>query len=90
MKERGHQTKKESFMFPDLNHLVPELKDANPRFRALFTRHQNLDREITQMEFIDGRGPCDKDKVAALKKEKLKIKDELYQLLRGAAREPLN
>lgn len=75
-------------MFPDLNHLIPELKDANPRFRALFTRHQNLDREITDLEYIDGRGPCDKDKVAAMKREKLKIKDELYQIMRHGARQP--
>ena len=73
-------------MFPEFRHLINELRDANPRFRALFTRHHHLDTEISQLEHKDGSGYC--DKVAAMKREKLKVKDEMYRLLRSAAAEP--
>ncbi|WP_058910102.1 DUF465 domain-containing protein [Entomohabitans teleogrylli] len=72
-------------MFPEFRHLITELKDANPRFRSLFDKHQHLDSEISRLEHADGSGYC--DKVAAMKRDKLRIKDELYRLLKHAAQE---
>ncbi|MEA1065009.1 YdcH family protein [Apirhabdus apintestini] len=67
-------------MFPEYRELIGKLKESHPRFRALFDKHNRLDHDIARLEQSDGRGYD--EHVAAMKKEKLKIKDELYRLLK--------
>ncbi|OAT35035.1 DUF465 domain-containing protein [Proteus myxofaciens] len=66
-------------MFSDQQTLVSQLKDSNPRFQALFDKHQQLDHEIAQLEGPNGAGY--NDKVIKLKKEKLHLKDEMQKIM---------
>ncbi|MBK4716230.1 DUF465 domain-containing protein [Enterobacteriaceae bacterium YMB-R22] len=69
-------------MFPEYRQLITVLKESNPRFRSLFEKHNQLDHDIAQLEHPDGRGYC--DKVATMKKEKLKLKETLWEMLKEA------
>lgn len=71
-------------MFPEYRELITELKSANPRFLSLYDKHNKLDDEILRREGPQGTGYC--EKVMQLKKEKLRLKDELYQMLKHACR----
>lgn len=66
-------------MFSDQQALVSQLKDSNPRFQALFDKHQRLDHEIAQLEGPNGAGY--NDQVIKLKKEKLHLKDEMQKIM---------
>lgn len=66
-------------MFPEYRNLISRLKTQNPRFQALFEKHNGLDHEIARLEGEDGHGYG--QEVAILKKEKLQTKDALYQIL---------
>lgn len=70
-------------MFPEYRELITELKSANPRFLSLYDKHNQLDHEILRREGPQGNGY--NDKVAQLKKEKLRLKDELYQMIKRAS-----
>jgi len=72
-------------MFPEYRELITHLKDVNPRFLSLFDKHHRLDDEIMRKEGPKGTGYG--LKVALLKKEKLRLKDELYQILKNADRQ---
>ncbi len=72
-------------MFPEYRELITHLKNANPRFLSLFDKHHRLDGEILRREGPKGTGYD--LKVALLKKEKLRLKDELYQMLRNASQQ---
>ncbi|HCH51731.1 MAG TPA: hypothetical protein DEV59_13735 [Proteus sp.] len=69
-------------MFSDQQTLVSQLKDSNPRFQALFDKHNRLDQEIAKLEGPNGAGY--NDEVVKLKKEKLHLKDEMQKLLQQA------
>ncbi|OAT45576.1 YdcH family protein [Proteus hauseri ATCC 700826] len=69
-------------MFSDQQTLVAQLKDSNPRFQALFDKHNRLDQEIAKLEGPNGAGY--NDEVVKLKKEKLHLKDEMQKLLQQA------
>lgn len=70
-------------MFPEYRELITELKSANPRFLSLYDKHNQLDHEILRREGPQGNGY--NDEVVQLKKEKLRLKDELYQMLKRAS-----
>jgi uncharacterized protein YdcH (DUF465 family) len=69
-------------MFPEYRDLMTRLKSegANHRFLHLFERHNELDQQITTLEDHDAGGTH--AEIESLKKEKLRVKDELYALLR--------
>ncbi len=70
-------------MFPEYRELISSMKNTDPHFTRLFNRHNELDHAIKQ---IETRVPGYNDlEVESLKKEKLRIKDELYVLLKKAA-----
>lgn len=69
-------------MFPEYRQLISELKESNPRFRSLFDKHNALDQEISRLEQPNGSGYC--EQVATMKKEKLKLKETLWQMLKEA------
>lgn len=72
-------------MFSEYSDLIARLKSEGSHHRALhlLTRHEELDAQITDME---ARNAGDSHlEIGALKKEKLRVKDELHALLRELA-----
>ncbi|MDR3427449.1 YdcH family protein [Silvimonas sp.] len=70
-------------MFPEYRDLISSLKNSNPHFSRLFNQHNELDQKIKNIESQPvGFGGAE---VETLKKEKLRLKDELYVLLKQAA-----
>lgn len=67
-------------MFPEYRDLITQLKTTHPRFHSLFDKHNDLDHEILRLQAQSGNSL--NDKIATLKKEKLRLKDELYRILR--------
>ncbi len=70
-------------MFPEYRELISKLKTVDAHFARLFNQHNALDQRIKNIE--DGVEPANSVAVEKLKKEKLRVKDELYQLLRKAS-----
>jgi hypothetical protein len=72
-------------MFPEYRDLITRLKTegSNHRFLHLFEKHNELDHKITALESHDAGGTH--AEIETLKKEKLHIKDELYNILRQEA-----
>ncbi len=67
-------------MFPEYRDLVTRLKGSDHHFTRLFDKHNELDQRIRNMEaHID---PGSQLEIERLKKEKLALKDQLYQYLR--------
>lgn len=70
-------------MFPEFRDLISKLKTEDAHFSRLFDRHNELDQQIKNMEArIEVASPVE---IENLKKEKLKLKDELYVILKAAA-----
>jgi uncharacterized protein len=67
-------------MFPEFRDLISRLKTEDAHFARLFNKHNELDQQILNME--SGITVVDKATIHNLKKEKLKIKDMLYVLLK--------
>ena len=69
-------------MFPEYRDLITQLKTSDRHFLNLFDKHNELDQKIKNMEaHIEPSTPVE---IEVLKKEKLALKDELYDLLRKA------
>ncbi len=72
-------------MFPEYRDLITRLKGegTNHRFLHLFDRHTELDHQVKALEDHDAGGIH--TEIETLKKEKLRVKDELYAILRQEA-----
>ena len=70
-------------MFPEHRELITQLKTTDRYFSNLFDKHNVLDQKIKNIE-ADPAGQTGAD-IENLKKEKLQLKDELYEILRKAA-----
>ena len=70
-------------MFPEYRDLITQLKTTDRHFLNVFEKHNELDQKIKNME--SGIEPGTSLDIESLKKEKLMLKDELYQILRKAA-----
>ncbi len=69
-------------MFPEFRELVTQLRDENPHFARIFEEHDELDREIIQLE-LDPVNHHNSD-IEGIKRKKLKLKDEIYRLLKSS------
>ena len=70
-------------MFPEYRELITQLKGHDAHFTRLFDKHNLLDQEILNKEaHIE---PGTQIEIDRLKKEKLALKDEIYQLLKKKA-----
>ncbi len=70
-------------MFPEYRDLITQLKTTDRHFMNLFDKHNDLDQKIKNMEaHIEHATSVE---IETLKKEKLALKDEMYQLLRKAS-----
>ncbi len=70
-------------MFPEYRDLMSQLKTKDARFERLFSKHNDLDQKIKNMEARIT--PSTAEQIEVLKKEKLALKDEIYQILRKAS-----
>ncbi|HDU8683187.1 TPA: DUF465 domain-containing protein, partial [Proteus mirabilis] len=66
-------------MFPEYRDLIAKLRQTDPHFRALFEQHNELDHKIVRLEHRDRRGYG--EEVVELKKQKLRLKEEIHQIL---------
>jgi uncharacterized protein YdcH (DUF465 family) len=74
-------------MFPEFRDLISKLKTEDAHFTRLFDKHNELDQHIKNVENrIESGSAVD---IENLKKEKLKLKDELYVILKAKAAEAL-
>ncbi|MGA8884074.1 MAG: YdcH family protein [Acinetobacter sp.] len=74
--------KKVKNMFPEFRELIHRLREENPRFAHLFERHEELDQEICLLE-QDPVNQINTD-IETLKRRKLRLKDEMYWLLKSS------
>jgi uncharacterized protein YdcH (DUF465 family) len=69
-------------MFPEYRDQITQLKLSDLNFVRLFEKHNALDQKIRHMEaHIE---PGTHEEIEQLKKEKLLIKDALYDILKKA------
>lgn len=64
-------------MFHEYREIIAELKQKDAHFLRVFDRHNDLDEEICEME----KTHADQFDVETKKKEKLKLKDEVYGMI---------
>ncbi|MCL7463252.1 YdcH family protein [Pseudomonas sp. NW5] len=70
-------------MFPEYRDLISRLKTSDAHFARLFDEHNDLDQRIQNMEaHIEPGTPVE---IENLKKEKLRLKDALYEILKSNA-----
>lgn len=67
-------------MFPEYRDLISQLKQSDKRFARLFDEHNELDEKIANM--VKNLVTGNLDEVEVLKKQKLHLKDQLYQILK--------
>jgi len=72
-------------MFPEYRDLITELKSSDAHFVSLFQQHNTLDQQVKRM--VSRTDPATPAEIEKLKKEKLRLKDEMYALLKKAAQE---
>ncbi len=70
-------------MFPEFRDQISRLKTGDAHFAKLFHAHNELDQRIKNIE--DGVESADTLTVEGLKKEKLRLKDEIYGILQKSA-----
>ncbi|MBS9778298.1 MAG: DUF465 domain-containing protein [Gammaproteobacteria bacterium] len=73
-------------MFPEYRELITELKQSDAHFLKVFNKHNELDEEIVNMENNPVEGHRHEE-IEMKKKEKLHLKDELYQILLKASKQ---
>ena len=70
-------------MFPEYRELISQLKGKDYHFTRVFDEHNALDHQIQSLEAK--LLPGGEQEVDKLKRTKLKLKDELRQILQKAA-----
>ncbi|OOF65810.1 YdcH family protein [Rodentibacter sp. Ppn85] len=70
-------------MFPEFRDLITRLKNNDAYFERLFNKHNELDQDIKNKE--ENIQLATHTEIEILKKEKLRIKDELYAYLKQKA-----
>ncbi len=67
--------------FPELNDKINQLKAKDPLFAQRMAEYDALDRRVRELEELSQ--PVADETMEDLKKERLRLKDELYALLKG-------
>jgi uncharacterized protein YdcH (DUF465 family) len=70
-------------MFPEYRDLISQLKTTDHHFTRLFDKHNALDQQIQNLE--TGIEKATDIEIEVLKKEKLHLKDEIFNLLKSKA-----
>ncbi|STZ76181.1 YdcH family protein [Bergeriella denitrificans] len=66
-------------MFPEYRELISKLKQEDAHFARLFDEHNALDDKITGL--VNDPVTSGLEEIEELKKEKLQLKDKLYEIL---------
>ena len=72
-------------MFPEYRELISKVKQQDAHFARLFDEHNALDDKITGL--VNNPVTSGLDEIEELKKEKLQLKDRLYEILQKAEAE---
>lgn len=67
-------------MFPEYREQIAHLRANDRHFSRLFDEHNKLDHEVKQLE--DKNSPVYQNDIELLKKQKLVLKEQIYELLR--------
>ncbi len=70
-------------MFPEYRDLISRLKEEDANFKRLFNKHNDLDQELQNLETQDFSEKH--TEIEKKKKEKLQLKDQLYNMLKERA-----
>ena len=68
--------------FPEYREKVHELKEGNNHFRALFDEYHTVNKEVHRIE--QGVETPSDEYTEDCKKKRLKLKDELFEILKAA------
>ncbi|WP_432786695.1 hypothetical protein AAEX37_00748 [Oligella sp. MSHR50489EDL] len=68
-------------MFPEYRDLIAKLRQEDTHFEKLFEQHNELDHKIIRMEQNAATAIHADLEIDKLKKEKLVLKDQIYQML---------
>ena len=68
-------------MFPEYRELITQLKTTDHHFSRLFDKHNELDQKIKNLE--SGIEKATDLEIEVLKKEKLHLKDEIFNILKS-------
>lgn len=68
--------------FPEYKEKIHDLKINNPNFARLFDQYENIDKEIYRIE--EQIQNTSDDYMEGLKIKRVKLKDELYAMLKQA------
>ena len=69
-------------MFPEYRSLISQLKQKDAHFSKIFEQHNAIDHEILRLE--NDPITMTSNEIDLLKRQKLKLKDELYVMLKQA------
>ncbi len=72
-------------MFPEFRDLITRLKTSDLHFRHLFDQHNELDLKIRHLEAHLDQAHARPQEIEDLKKQKLRLKDQLYLILQRAS-----
>lgn len=64
-------------MFHEHRDAIAELRQKDSHFLRVFEKHNDLDHEITNLE----NSHADQFEIETKKKEKLRLKDEIYNMI---------
>ncbi len=67
--------------FPELAFKITEMKTSEPHFARLYEEYHEVNRAIHRAE--TNIEPTDDTRMEEMRKHRLKLKDELYALLKG-------
>ena len=66
-------------MFHEYREEISSLKAQNAHFEKIFNKHNELDKKIMNAE--NGLEPLSNIEIENLKKQKLRLKDEVYMMI---------
>jgi len=69
--------------FPHYREQIRQLKMENNRFHKLMDKYEDVDKQVFRIE--DGSQPTSDEYVEQLKKERLFLKDQLFELIHDEA-----
>lgn len=69
---------------PEFESVLESLKANDPGFTALVEKHDLIDDEIRQLE--ERQLPISDEEIEKMKFQRTALKDQIYQILRDAAR----
>lgn len=67
--------------FPDLESRIARLRENNEEFAGLMQNYDNIDAKVRRLEELGT--PVSDETIEDLKRERLELKDRLYEIIRA-------